>query len=448
MELAAKEKIFDSIIQNHYRNIFILDLKMNLLTEYDVKTMEKLTIEDYEKWVKQIASNLSYIEVQPFVEQMQISNILKNLDEDEDYFLTFYYTYNGKKKCYYQITANYLDNKKQNLIITLQENTKYVKNYHEKVIQFQKDSERFRFVISNMCENFGEINVKTGETWMTTSNNWEVEKGNLKDQIDWFANNLIVPEQKDDYIKEFELENFVSNLRKNGGFYAPTYKANYPDGIRYLLIINALLNNPVDPTEEYIFGFVQDITQIKNEEEKNKQLINISQQLLAISQTEPVTELLNRTAGDKLITEYLNKQNSDVSGALLLVDIDYFKKFNDNYGHIVGDVVLKHISKSMRDIFHSRDVLCRWGGDEFVIFVPNAINEKNIKNQIVQLQIKMKNHVYKSTPLPITLSIGCVLIKSKGKLNEIFNYADTLLYKVKQNGRNGYIISDFENYNI
>lgn len=432
------DRIVNKIIQNHYSSIFQLDLKTTLITEYNPITKDEIETKNYNEWLNQVVSEIQYIGIKPFMEDMNLNKIISVLDKNINSYIVNYQIQKEKDIFYYQLVSIYSDDK-QCIIITKQDITFYMKEHKDKMIELQKDSERFRFIIKHLCENFGEINVKTGETWMTTSNNWEVEKGNLKEQIAWFADNLIVPEQREAYINDFKLENFVASLKRNNGFYAPTYAALYPDGIRHLLIINALLNDPLNPGEQYIFGFVQDITQLKVQEEKNKQLIDVSRQLLEISQTESVTKLLNRSACEEMIGEYL--ESSDVSGIFLIIDIDYFKKFNDNYGHTVGDIVLKYISKSMRDIFRSSDILCRWGGDEFVIFMPDLNNESIVKKRIRQLQTKMKRHMYNGTLLPITLSIGGIIINKNISLEILFKEADKLLYEVKKQGRNNFIIS-------
>lgn len=428
-----------TIFQNHYAKLFCLNIKNGSMTEYSTTTNEIVGETYYDEWVNQISSSLRYADTQPFMEQMVLQKILSYLDEQGNNYIAVYNVKSEQAFLSYQLVFCYADETRQSLLITKQDISPYMQRHQDKTIELQKDSERFRFLISNLCENFGEIDTKTGEIWLTTSADWVVEKGNFKDQIDWFADNLIIPEQRETYRKDFELENFVDSLRRNNGFYAPLYTAKYPDGMRYLLIINGLLTNPWNPSEEYIFGFAQDVTQLKVQEEKTRQLMEISKKLQILSQTEPVTELLNRMACEKEIEEYLN--NSNGTGTFLLVDIDYFKKINDTYGHAVGDIVLKSMSESLRSTFHSRDILCRWGGDEFVIFLPHEDNLTHIKVLIKQLQEKMLHHRYRSSELPVTMSIGGVIFKQGITLDDVFEESDRLLYKVKQMGRNNMLIS-------
>lgn len=201
-----------------------------------------------------------------------------------------------------------------------------------------------------------------------------------------------------------------------------------------------MLDNPVNPEEEYIFSYVQDITQLKIQETKNKQLIDISQELLTLSQIDPLTELYNRIAGEKQICEYLQTKSKYALGAVLIVDIDHFKKFNDQYGHPTGDSVLKYLASTMKKVFRSNDVLCRWGGDEFVVFMPDIPDLALVEDHIEKLQKEMCNYKRKHIPLPITLSIGGVIFKRSNSLASLYEEADQYLYQVKSVGRADYHI--------
>lgn len=434
-----KLSCLDTIIQKNYSNIYELDIEKQSIAEYCISTMEQIESLSYDEWLHQIITQLQFIEIRTFTEQTQIKRIVQELEENSCYIVE-YQSKKGDDAKNYQLVFCYADTEKKQIFITSQDITKHKKKQHEHMLELEKDSARFRFIISNLCENFGEIHVSTGNTWMTTCNDWEVSQGNLKAQIEWFAENLIVPEQKDAYLKDFELDNLVKSLRQNDGFYAPTYEAIYPEGRRYLLIINALLNSPENPEEEYIFSYVQDITQLRMQESKNKQLIDISQELLTLSQIDSLTNLYNRIAGEKQICDYLQTKSKYAMGAILIVDIDYFKKFNDQYGHPTGDAVLKYLASAMKKVFRSSDVLCRWGGDEFVIFMPDIPGLAVVEEIIEKLQKEMCNHHRKHLLLPITLSIGGVVFKRAKSFAGLYEEADKYLYQVKSAGRDDYQI--------
>lgn len=108
-----------------------------------------------------------------------------------------------------------------------------------------------------------------------------------------------------------------------------------------------------------------------------------------MSQTEAVTGLYNRAAGEKYIDEFL--QQSSCTGTMLLMDVDKFKNVNDRFGHAVGDKVLQYLASAMKATFRADDILCRWGGDEFLAFLCNTCDENLIASRIKQLQDKMQS---------------------------------------------------------
>lgn len=427
----------NAIMKNHYSGIAELEIASRMVTEYKVPNMEPIGRITYEDWLKQTAGNLSYTQIDPFMDQTKLERLEQELAKESCYVVTYRLDEKDTRRDY-QLVFCYASEDKDVIIMTKQDITAHMKEHNDRMLELEKDSARFRFIVTHLCENFGEIHADTGNTWMTTCNDWEVSQGNLREQIAWFADNLIVPEQKEQYRKDFELENLKESLRKNNGFYAPSYEAIYPEGRRHLLIMNGLLSNPDNLKEDYIFGFVQDITQLKQQEEKNKRLLDISQELLALSQTDSLTKLYNRIAGEKKIEEYLQEKSKYALAVLLVIDIDYFKKFNDQYGHPVGDTVLKYLAVSMQNIFASSDIICRWGGDEFVIFMPDIKDRVSIENRIELLQEKMRKHRYNHSPLPITLSIGGAVFKGTSNLPYLYQEADRYLYEVKNSGRAHY----------
>lgn len=149
-----------------------------------------------------------------------------------------------------------------------------------------------------------------------------------------------------------------------------------------------------------------------------------------------LTDLLNRNAYDNLYKEHLDNQ------ALLLIDVDFFKNINDDYGHDVGDAVLRAIADALRSTFRSTDYPCRIGGDEFAVIMPdmNPSLRGVIEARIETVREKisaLQDHLP-----PITLSIGVAFSEdvNGGQSSDINLYkaADLALYHVKDTGRNSY----------
>lgn len=155
------------------------------------------------------------------------------------------------------------------------------------------------------------------------------------------------------------------------------------------------------------------------------------------SQTDALTGLWNRTYTDKAVNEYIGQ---GVKGGLFMIDMDNFKSINDTYGHIEGDNALKMFAETMRKFSKPGDVLCRIGGDEFVMFVKDADSKEklaNLASDIIQdlcKKIDAKNYETNTS-----VSIGIAQTPEDGtEFNIIYNAADKALYHVKQNGKNSY----------
>ena len=145
-----------------------------------------------------------------------------------------------------------------------------------------------------------------------------------------------------------------------------------------------------------------------------------------------LTGLFNRGAYDLLM------QSTDTKHmALILIDVDYFKSINDNYGHAIGDRVLQRVAEIMRESFRSVDILCRIGGDEFAV-VMTRVNS-SMSNLVVN-KIKKANDLLqhpKDDLPPVSLSVGVAFSDRKNPQGDIFTDADSALYKVKEAGRAG-----------
>ena len=123
--------------------------------------------------------------------------------------------------------------------------------------------------------------------------------------------------------------------------------------------------------------------------------------------------------------------------ALILIDVDNFKTVNDNYGHAVGDRVLKRVADILRSSFRSVDILCRIGGDEFAVVMTrvNSSMRQLVLNKITQANELLQNP--KDDLPPVSLSVGVAFSDRENPQGDIFRDADTALYRVKRRGRKG-----------
>ena len=165
------------------------------------------------------------------------------------------------------------------------------------------------------------------------------------------------------------------------------------------------------------------------------------QEIRKDAQTDGLTGLANRTHFDRrLMVEAERAIEDGTSLCLLLCDIDHFKKFNDTYGHSVGDSVLKVVARNLTDNVKGADLAARFGGEEFAIVLPQTgIENAALLADRIRSKLANKNLKSRTTGQHyghITLSIGAALYRPGELLSELIDRADRGLYKAKQLGRN------------
>ena len=195
-----------------------------------------------------------------------------------------------------------------------------------------------------------------------------------------------------------------------------------------------------------MFGISRDITeQVKLQklvDLKEKELVEANIKLKELSEIDSLTGLYNRHT----YSEYLKRISASArrSGeplSLLIIDIDNYKNYNDNYGHAAGDTTLKIISSQLRkSVYRDSDLLARYGGEEFVVALPNT-NLREAKDVAERVRKNIESeaiiHEYSTDAGVVTVSIGISTIKGKViDTDNLFLQADKSLYKAKTLGRN------------
>ncbi|TDO99569.1 sensor domain-containing diguanylate cyclase [Marinomonas balearica] len=151
-----------------------------------------------------------------------------------------------------------------------------------------------------------------------------------------------------------------------------------------------------------------------------------------------LTGAVNRQALDVLFHRAVvssNKKHEAMS--LVLVDIDHFKKVNDNFGHQAGDSVISGVVSLMKDWLHKEDIVCRWGGEEFLLILLNSKKRKSIR--LIQDMLKHVEHTsfdVGEQAVSITLSAGLTQLSADDSLPQAIARADERLYQAKEEGRN------------
>ena len=161
-----------------------------------------------------------------------------------------------------------------------------------------------------------------------------------------------------------------------------------------------------------------------------------------------LTKLLNKNAGRRYAEEYFSQFASNLSCALLIIDLDDFKLVNDRYGHLFGDSVLSQAAREIKKLFRSQDIVARIGGDEFMVLM-RGISDR----YLVESRCKQLIHVFRNTfqnkryRLSLSCSIGVALGPEHGSSYfDLYEHADRALYQAKDKGKHAYVFYDPETF--
>jgi diguanylate cyclase len=178
--------------------------------------------------------------------------------------------------------------------------------------------------------------------------------------------------------------------------------------------------------------------------ESRGEIMNLREALESVrvdALTDPVTGLGNRKHFDEMLIKSIDQahiQKTDLT--LIIVDIDHFKKFNDTYGHLTGDQVLRLVGSTMRERVKRKSTLARFGGEEFAIILPeaNLIVAKDIA-ELVRRSVMARELVKRSTGENlgrVTISLGVATLKKGDTAPLLLERADQVMYCAKRAGRN------------
>lgn len=209
----------------------------------------------------------------------------------------------------------------------------------------------------------------------------------------------------------------VLNRKKNGEI--------YPQRVS----ITALYNN------NEINSYIAIFSDISEEKEVLEKLKKQKKQFEEKAHTDYLTKIYNRSKFDNILEyEYKRFQRYNDAFCLIFLDIDFFKKINDEFGHDVGDDVLVHLSNLISHNIRQSDTFARWGGEEFVILLSQTKIQiaEEFANKLRKL---VENYEFKDVK-HITVSMGVVEFNEKYTLDEFIKAADNALYLAKENGRN------------
>ncbi|MGL6005663.1 membrane-associated sensor domain-containing protein [Aeromonas sobria] len=175
--------------------------------------------------------------------------------------------------------------------------------------------------------------------------------------------------------------------------------------------------------------------------------LTLLRQLDQLAKQDPLTGVANRRHFNiELERALAHSQESGAPLSLILIDVDYFKRFNDHYGHQVGDMCLKEVAQALkRSVRTPSDLVARYGGEEFVLLLPNTDSEaatavaQRLQDGLASLQLE---HLASDVAPWVTVSQGIASIVSGEGASQLLERADRALYRAKESGRNQFCVAE------
>lgn len=251
--------------------------------------------------------------------------------------------------------------------------------------------------------------------------------------------NLIHP----DDLERLKTEDISANQQNE--FFISAVRINHPVKGEVWIQISSRPSDRKKNDAVIWIGYIIDITDRMNMA-ANLELLN--KKLEALSFSDGLTGVLNRRAFDEALNkEWKHAKRDKGELSLILLDIDYFKRYNDNYGHSAGDNCLKLVSKALSAVIRREtDVVARYGGEEFAILLPETnANEacslaEECRQSVYRLQLPHEKSEVDSV-VTISLGVSTIVPAPDSQVLSLLESADKSLYQAKQSGRNQVVIA-------
>jgi diguanylate cyclase (GGDEF)-like protein len=235
-------------------------------------------------------------------------------------------------------------------------------------------------------------------------------------------------------------ENMVHDLRSGGNGGLLECRVRNKDGD--FVWVEANLRPVRDPATGAAVGILNMVRDIAKRKKIELELKEANAALEAMSLSDALTHVANRRRYDQCLSDEWRRAMREKSPlSLLLLDVDWFKSFNDTYGHPCGDACLKQIAEAAQDVvFRPSDLVARIGGEEFAVILPNTpeAGALEVAEQICSA-VRHRRLPHNTNPLGwVTISIGCSTLVPTDSLSAstLMRLADKALYTAKHGGRN------------
>ncbi len=273
---------------------------------------------------------------------------------------------------------------------------------------------------------------------LNKSSNFDTREGTLLDysvtdtsqsfgeRVRDFADRYIYEKDREAYLKLVNPDTLLAGYYRGKRAAELEFREKRIDGtLRWLKLSVELVEYPNSKDVEAYLMY-EDINDEKVAEIQTK----------VAAETDSLTALLNRKAFTEQITRKLSDKHSDSLYAVFLIDMDGFKLINDSFGHGAGDQVLIEAANTLRSILRDRDLICRLGGDEFIVCLCDMPSREVILRKAKQV-CEMMRRAFK-IDVRLSISLGISVCPDDGSDFETLYYkADKALYHIKENGKNG-----------
>lgn len=197
--------------------------------------------------------------------------------------------------------------------------------------------------------------------------------------------------------------------------------------------VHSVAFNDADGKAEYVAGVLAD----------NTDAFQNRTQFVTQAQSDELTRVYNSGAIREIVRDRLAAYDGQTVSAFLILSVDNFKKVNDEMGHQVGDQVLLMLATTLKDILRNDDYVGRLGGDEFCVYFSKVPDAQLMHSICDRINKQVKNRVVgEAITRPITVSIGCTIIKVKDSFKSVYGRADRALYLSKEKGRDTYTMDE------
>ena len=326
------------------------------------------------------------------------------------------------------ISGNLLESNKE-VLWSIVDITQRVQN-EERVRQLK---ERMEIALSGYNAGVWEWNVKHKSVFISPE--WKMMLGYNVNELSDELSSWLDRVHPDDV--EPVLEYIEEAIKKRETKLENIHRLQHRNGEWIWILARATIIYEEDGSVRLV-GIHTDITKQKKIEDK---LFMQKEQLEYLAHHDVLTDLPNRLLFNNKLRDLLREaQENEKLLAVLFIDLDHFKEINDSFGHDIGDEVLKVVTKRLLATIETHDTLARLGGDEFAIIVQN-IEDKLSAAQLAEkiVNIFIEPIVLESYPFYLSCSIGISLYpEDDDDATNLLKYADTAMYKAKENGRNDY----------